>query len=188
MLYDFLQVTDEMMDARSRSLSRLLSVGPRKVSHGDALLLMLALDRYFVQRAKDTAPDLKAELRRVATVPADRINDVLSVVSGWPDKHLPALLDALSDPTVGALEAVDDGWQASGLAERYARFAERRRDSRGRATASRMAKERGWKPAEGGGWTHPGTGEVVEDWRALLAKFDADDAVPALRKVNGGVA
>ena len=173
MLYEYLQVTDTMMDARSRTLARLLSLGTRKVSRGDALLLMLEIDRHFMQLARDTVPDLRAELQRVSLIPTDKVNDTLSVITEWPDRQIPGLLNALSDPSVGVLEPVDDGWQVAGLVERYAGFVEKRRDSRGRAKTSRMAKSRGWKPAEGGGWYNVATGETVEDWQALLTRMES---------------
>ena len=173
MLYDFLKVSDDMLDARSRSLARLLTAKGRKTSPGDALLLMLRLDRYIVQQARDTAPDLRAELVAASTIPDASLTHVLSVACEWPERFMEELTETLQDRSVGVLEwAADGSWRVLGVAERYASFAEKRRDSRGRAAASRLAKEHGWV-ADGGGWVRPGTEQRAAGWRDLLTLLEA---------------
>lgn len=173
MLYDFLQVDDLLLDSRSRSLARLLTAAGKRTSQGDALILVLRLIRYVVRNARETAPDLKAELRRAALLDdAGSMEALLDAAEGWPAAKMRAVRDALAAPTVGVLEALPDGaWRVVGVAERYGRFAEKRRDSRGRAEASRLARERGWKSSDGGGWHNTQTGETVESWRELMVRL-----------------
>jgi hypothetical protein len=172
LLYDFLKVTDDVLDRRSRALARLLTAKGRKTSQGDALMLIIRLERYVVQHARDEAPDIKAELERASCLNDDTLTQALLDASEWPLTRLEDVREALAAPSVDVLEKCPGGWRVVGVAERYAGFATKRRESRGRATASRLAKEHGWKAVEGGGWTNPTTSETVETWRELLALLE----------------
>lgn len=179
MLYKFLQVSDELIDSRSKALAKVLSAGGRRFSHGDALHLLIKLERYVVREADDETNDVKAEILRCSTFPADRVLAALELATDWPEGKAHVLLDALSDPTVKVLEAVEGGWRVRGLADRYAGFAVERKASRGRATASRLAKKHGYRPQEDGSWVHPLTQDKLADWQAVLAKFGAPAAAEA---------
>lgn len=173
LLYDFLKVTDDVMDRRSRALARLLTAKGRKTTHGDALMLILRLERYVVQHARDEASDIKAELERASCLDEETLTQALLDASEWPLKGIGDVRDALASSSVDVLEPCQGGWRVVGVAERYAGFATKRRESRGRATASRLAKEHGWKAAEGGGWMNPADGQAVDSWRDLLALLEA---------------
>lgn len=176
LLYKFLQVSDELMDSRSKALAKVLSAGGRRITQGDALHLILRLERYVVREADDETTDIKAELLKSSTFPADRILAALELATDWPEGKAGMLLDALSDPTVKVLEAVEGGWRVRGLADRYAGFAVERKASRGRATASRLAKKHGYRPQDDGSWVHPLTQDRLQDWQAVLNRFGGTSA------------
>lgn len=173
MRIDWLQVPDDMVRTRSLTLARLLTeASGKKVSHGDALLLVCNLWTWVVTQVREDAEDLAAEFERCSVLPRLKAEMVLPIPLGWPARHAAALLDALLDTHVGVLSAEGDAVRVVDIRERYARLAKKQSDSRGRARASLCAKEHGWKTAEGGGWMNPETGETVENWRALLARLE----------------
>jgi len=170
-LYDFLKVTDEVLDVRAPQLARLLSASGRKVSPGDALALILQLERYVVRRVNDEAPDLEAEFRACAFLPHARTADTLSVAVGWPLSRAEALGAAFADPDVAVLEAAEGGWRVRGVVERYARFALERRSSRNRTRDNARARAAGWLPGDGGSWAHAETGEVAKSLKDVISRL-----------------
>lgn len=179
MLYKFLQVSDELLDSRSKALAKALTrCTGRKHSQGDALHLILRLERYVVREANESAKDIRGELLRSSTFPAGVVLARLELATDWPEDKAQALLDALSDPTVQVLEAVDDGWRVRGLADRYAGFVVQRNESRGRAAASRLAKKHGYQPDGDGKWKHALSGETIESWEDVLAKLGGQQPGP----------
>lgn len=167
----WLQLPADLPDRRAAQLALLLSArGGRKVSEGDALLLVVRLWQSALTKVNEHAPSLEAELARCSRI-AFGEEELVAVACRWPSSRAGLLLEAMANAAVGVLEHVPGGWRILGLPERYAALATRKAESRGRAQASRLAKQHGWRQAEGGGWFDPRTGETVDDWRALLARL-----------------
>lgn len=78
LIYDFLKVTDEWFDVRAPALARLLSVQGRKVSAGDALALLLRLDRHVLRSVDDDSAELEVEFERCGFFPAGRAQETLT--------------------------------------------------------------------------------------------------------------
>lgn len=171
--YDFLQVTDEMLDERAPALARLLSSGGRRVSEGDALRMILRLERHVMRKVDDNAPDVVAEMRARSVLPVERARPILAQATGWPEAKAGLLLDALADEEVHVLDAVPEGWQVRGLAERYGRFANERKASRERTRDNARARAAGWEPGDGRGWVHRGTGEILPSLRDVIMRLEA---------------
>jgi hypothetical protein len=174
--YDFLQVTDEILDVRAPALARLLSTGGRKVTRGEALALVLDLERYVVRRVNDEAGDVMAEFDAASLLPIDRVDDMVSLACGWPASRAGALVAALADSEVRVLEAFNDGvvscWRVRGIAERYGRFANMKRASRERTRNNDRARAAGWEPGEGKEWVHTKTGGVKPSLRDVIATLE----------------
>jgi hypothetical protein len=185
--YDFLQVTDEMMDERAPALARLLTAAGRKTLPGEALRLILRLERYVVRRVSDDAADVVAEMHACALLPRVRAAHMLALATDWPESKAEWLIEALADQEVRVLEVVPEGWRVRGIAERYARFANERKASRLRTRDNARARAAGWEPGDGKTWQHSETGEVLPSLRDVVVRLDAGHA-PPLRKVEGGAA
>lgn len=176
MRYDFLQVTDEMLDVRAPALARLLSAGGRKVSRADAVVMVLELERYVVRRVNDEAEDIAGEFRACALLPDERAGAMVSGACGWSLAKSRLLLEALSDPEVRVLEWVSTdhfaGWLVRGIPERYGRFANQKRASRERTRNNDRARAAGWEPGEGKTWVGP-RGKVLPSLRDVIALLEA---------------
>lgn len=172
MRYDFLQVTDETLDVRAPALARLLSAGGRKVTRPEALLMLVELDRYVVRRVDDEADDLMEAFRAAAFIPEERAAAVLSAACLWPLAKAGALISALPDPEVRALEDVPGGWRVRGIPERYGRFANMKRTSRERTRNNDRARAAGWEPGEGKTWVHGRTGVIKDSLRDVIAELE----------------
>jgi hypothetical protein len=170
--YDFLQVSDELLDERAPALARLLSASGKRVTPGDALRLVARLDRYVLRRVDDLAPDVLAEIRACAVLPTTRAGAMLALATDWPESKAAPLLEALADPEVRVLEPHPEGWQVRGVAERYGRFAAERRASRERTRDNNRARSAGWRPGEGHTWTHCVTGEVLGSLKEVIARLE----------------
>lgn len=168
---DWLQVPAEAVDQRAPQLAQLLTQGTgKRVSEGDALLLLVRLWQWVLTKVNPDAEDLTAEFAKASTVPEDRAAETVATACRWPVRRSEILLESLLDPEVRALVREGDCVRVDGLMERYTGLAERQRDNRGRATASKRAKEYGWTHKAGVGYVSP-TGEVAESWRDLLARL-----------------
>jgi hypothetical protein len=185
--YDFLQVTDEMMDERAPALARLLTAAGRKTLPGEALRIILRLERYVVRRVSDDAADVVAEMHACALLPRERAAHMLSLATDWPESKAEWLIESLADQEVRVLEVVPQGWRVRGIAERYARFANERKASRLRTRDNSRARAAGWEPHDGKSWMHAGTGEVLPTLRDVISRIESDGP-PPLRKVEGGAA
>lgn len=170
--YDFLQVTDEALDVRAPALARLLSPSGRKVSRADALLMLVELDRYVVRRVDDESDDIMGAFRVAAFLPEDRAEAILSAACLWPLARAGALVAALVDVEVRAMEPTEGGWLVRGIPERYGRFASQKRMSRERTRNNDRARAAGWEPGEGKTWMHARTGVVKDSLRDVVADLD----------------
>lgn len=171
MKVDWLQVPVEAVDQRAPQLAHLLSMATgKRVSEGDALMLLVRLWQWALAKVSPDAPDLPAEFARCATLPGVRAAETLATACRWPLSKSQVLLEALLDSEVRALVEEGDCVRVEGLVERYAGLAERQRDNRGRATASKLAKQHGWRHEAGVGYVSP-QGEVVEHWREVLERL-----------------
>lgn len=170
--YDFLQVTDEMLDVRAPALARLLSAGGRKVSRADAVVMVLDLERYVVRRVNDEADDIGMEFHACAWLPDDRASAMVSAACNWPLAKSTLLLKALADPEVRVLDWYSDGmvagWRVRGIPERYGRFANQKRASRERTRNNDRARAAGWEPGEGRTWVGP-RGMVLPSLKDVIA-------------------
>jgi hypothetical protein len=172
--FDWLQVPDDMLRVRSVTLAQLLTeaVGKR-VSHGDALLVVLKTWLWVVSQVREDESDLSAEFARCSVLPRVKAEKVLPGAVDWAPKHGEALVSALLDPHVRVLTEDGDAVRVVDVEQRYTRLAKKQSESRGRARASQLAREHGWKVAEGGGWMNPANGETVDSWRDLLTRLEA---------------
>jgi hypothetical protein len=176
-IYDFLKVSDELIDVRAPQLARLLSAAGKKTTPGDALLLIIRLERYVVRRVNDAAGDLSAEFEAAVFLAADRAETTVSVALEWPLSKAVALIEALADPDVAVLSPVDGGgWVVRGVLERYYRFANERRASRQRTRDNARARAAGWEPGDGKTWVHKATKTTAATLADALAC--ADRGVP----------
>lgn len=166
--YDFLQVTDEMLDQRASALARLLTASGRRTSPGDALWMILRLERHVLRHVNEEAPDAAAEIAARSVLARDRAAHILAEVSGLPLSKWEALVDALCDEDVGVLEECPGGWRVRNIPERYARFANERRAARHRARDTSRAKAAGWESGEGRTWVNRHTGEVLPSLREVM--------------------
>lgn len=177
-IYDFLKVSDELIDVRAPQLARLLSAAGRKTSTGDALLLILRLERYVVRRVSDTADDLSAEFEAAVYLAPERAETAVSVALEWPLSKAGALIAALADPDVAVLSPVPSvggvprGWVVRGVTERYHRFANERRASRQRTRDNARARAAGWEPGDGKTWVHRATKTTAQTLADALAAID----------------
>lgn len=172
MRFDWLQVPDDMLRVRSVTLAQLLSeAAGKKVSHGDALLVVLKTWLWVVSQVQEDESNLSGEFARCSVLPRLKAEKVLPGAVDWPAKHGAGLVDALLDPHVRVLvhEPLMDSVRVVDVEQRYARLAKKQSESRGRAKASQLAREHGWRVADGGGWVKPETNETAKDWRELLA-------------------
>jgi len=158
--YDFLQVTDELLDVQCVALAHLLTTAGTPTSPGDALRLVLRLERYVLQKTNPEAADVAAEFRAAATLPRAKAAGMLSRATDWPMDGAGRLLACLSDPEVRVLTPTKGGWVVAGVADRYGRFARRKKAARDRTRNNEIAREAGWAPGEDGIWVHTVTGEV----------------------------
>lgn len=171
MRYEWLQVPNDMLRVRARTLANLLTAATgRKVSRGDALTLVLDLWDWVVSQVNEDAEDLDAEFERCAVLPYERAEALLPEALGWPDKHAMPLMQALCDKHVGVMAVEGERLRVLGIRERYSRLAKQQGDSRGRARAAYLAKANGWTHKPGVGYVSP-TGEVAESWRDLLERL-----------------
>jgi hypothetical protein len=165
-----------MLDVRAPALARLLSVGGRKVGRGEALALVLDLERYVVRRVDDEAADVMKEFDACALLPEERAASMVSLACGWPLAKAQTVVDALADADVRVLEWVQtkhfSGWRVRGIAERYGRFANMKRASRERTRNNDRARAAGWEPGEGKEWVHTKTGEVKPSLRDVIATLE----------------
>lgn len=171
MRYEWLQVPNDMLRVRARTLANLLTASTgRKVSRGDALTLALDLWDWVVSQVNEDAEDLGAEFERCSVLPVYKADALLPEALGWPTKHAPALMGALCDEHVRVMAEEGENLRILDVRERYSRLAKQQGDSRGRARASYLAKEHGWTHKPGVGYVSP-TGEVAESWRELLERL-----------------
>lgn len=167
--FDWLQVPDEMVRTRSLTLSQLLSAATgKRVSHGDALLLVCNLWTWVVSQVREDAVDLAGEFERCSVLPRLKAEALLPTALGWPGRHASVLIDALLDTHVRVLSAEGDCVRVVDIRERYARLAKKQNESKGRAKASVLAREHGWEPGPKSTWVNSTTGETVEGWRELV--------------------
>lgn len=176
LIYDFLKVTDEWFDVRAPALARLLSVQGRKVSVGDALALLLRLDRHVLRSVDDDSAELEVEFERCGFFPAGRAQETLTSAAQWPAAKGLGLIGALTDAEVRYLEPTDGGWRVRGLWERYGRFALERRASRVRTRDNARARAAGWAPGDGKTWVHRATGQVADTLKDALAQIEKEAA------------
>lgn len=173
MRFDWLQVPDDMLRVRSVTLAQLLTEATgKRVSHGDALLVVLKTWLWVVSQVREDESNLSGEFARCSVLPRLKAEKVLPGAVDWPHKHGAALVAALLDPHVRVLVAEGDAVRVVDVEQRYSRLAKKQSDSRGRAKASQLAREHGWKVAEGGGWMNPANGDTVDSWRELLALLE----------------
>lgn len=174
-LYDFLKVTDEWLDVRAPALGRLLSGHGRRVSAGDALAILVRLDRHVVRSLDDNADNLRSEFERCGFLPSSRINENLADAALWPINKATALLESLTDPEVRYLEPTEGGWRVRGLWERYGKFAMDRRSSRARTRDNARARSEGWEAQEtpdGKLWIHKTSGAKARTLREVLEHIE----------------
>jgi len=172
--YEYLQVTDELLDERAPALARMLSAAGKKTTQGDALRLILRLDRYVVRRVNDEAQDVVAEIRACAFLHRERIAHMLALALDWPESKANWLIESLADQEVRVLEPVPDGWLVRGVAERYGRFITERKTSRARTRDNSRARSAGWEPGDGKTWVYRATGEVLPSLRDVVARLEAE--------------
>jgi hypothetical protein len=173
-IYDFLKVSDELIDVRAPQLARILSSRGRKITTGDALLLILRLERYVVRRVSDDADVLAAEFETAGFLAHDRAESTVSVALEWPLSKAHVLIEALADPDVAVLSpAKDGGWMLRGLKDRYLRFANERRASRQRTKDNARARAAGWEPGDGKTWVHRATKTTASTLSDAIAAIDA---------------
>lgn len=171
MRYEWLQIPNDMLRVRARTLANLLTASTsRRVSRGDALALVLDLWDWAVSQVDEDADDLAAEFDRCTLIDAHKAASLLPEALGWPQKHARALIVAFCDDHVRVMGDEGDAVRILEIRERYLRLAQQQGDSRGRAIASKRAKEHGWTHKPGVGYVSP-TGEVAESWRELLARL-----------------
>jgi len=171
--FDWLQVPDEMVRTRSLTLAQLLTAATgKRVSHGDALLLVCNLWTWVVSQVKEDAENLAAEFERCSVLSRLKAEALLPTALGWPGRHAGILIDALLDTHVQVLGAEGDSVRVVDIRERYARLAKKQSESKGRARASTVARENGWEPGPKHTWVNSSTGEVVDGWRELLQRFE----------------
>lgn len=171
MRYEWLQIPNDMLRVRARTLANLLTASTgRKVSRGDALALVLDLWDWAVSQVDEDADDLAAEFDRCTTLASMKAISLLPEALGWPPKHARALITAFCDDHVRVLEAEAGCVRILEIRERYLRLAQQQGDSHGRAIASKRAKEHGWTHRAGVGYVSP-KGEVVASWRELLERL-----------------
>ena len=174
--FEWMQVPDEMRRVRSLTLAQLLTAATgRKVGRAEAFTLVCDLWAWVVDQVREESEDISAEFKRVSVLPKAKADVVLPAALGWPARQMPALLAALADPHVQVIEDCGDTVRVLDVEERYTRLAKKQGDARGRARAAYYAKENGWKHEAGRGYVSP-TGEVVESWRELLARFEREKA------------
>lgn len=174
--FEWMQVPDEMRRVRSLTLAQLLTAATgRKVSQGDALLLVCNLWAWVIDQVREDSEDLGAEFQRVSVLPTAKADVLWPTALNWPARQMPALITALSDRHVQVVAEDGDMVRVLDVEERYMRLAKKQGDSRGRARAAYHAKEHGWKHEAGKGYVSP-TGEVIESWRDLLARFEKEKA------------
>lgn len=174
MKVEWLQVPAEAVEHRSLHLARLLSHGSgRRVSEGDALLLIVRVWQWALNKVDANAPDLSVEFRRCSTLPEARAAETLATACRWPMSKADVLLEALCDAEVQAVAREGAAVRVLGLAERYTTLAEKQRDNKGRATASKLAKKHGWKhDPVNGGYVGP-TGAHATNWQELIVMLKA---------------
>jgi hypothetical protein len=167
---DYLQVPDSLLRTRTVALATMLSAAKGKpVSQGDALLLVCRLWEWVLDQVNESAADVKAEFAAKARVPRLQAEAIWPSALHWPASKGRELLQALADPLVAVTAMDRDYVTVLDLGERYTALAGKRAESRGRARASALAKQHGWKATQpGGGYVNPKTGEVAEGWRELL--------------------
>lgn len=169
----WLQVPEDIRRVRAPAMAGLLTAATgKKVSRGDALALVLDLWAWVLGQVDETAPDLQAEFARCTLLPEDRATAVVALATGWNTKQAPHVLRAMSDPMVRVLVPESGGWRVPNVADRYLGLSADRADARGRTRAANLAKANGWKSEGGNKWMHSTTGEVVDGWRALLARLE----------------
>lgn len=171
--YDFLQVSDEMLDERSTALGRLLAVAQRRGAPAlEPLKLLVRLDRYVLRRVSDEPHDVTAEMEAQAFFPKERAAQMLAQACDWPVERWRTLVDALCDPEVQAMEPCPGGWRVRNIPERYARFANERKAARHRARDNTRARAAGWEPGEGKSWVNRHTGEVLSSLRDVMSRLE----------------
>lgn len=183
--YNFLQVTDEMIDERAPALARLLTAAGRKTLPGEALRLIIRLDRYVVRRVDDDAPDVVADMEACALLPRERAAHMLALATDWPESKAEWLIESLADREVRVLDVVPEGWRVRGIVERYGSFVNERKASRHRTRHNSRARAAGWEPGDGKTWHNTETGEVLPGLRDVIARLDSETP-PHLRTVEGG--
>ena len=177
MRYDFLQVSDEMLDVRSVALANLLTSEGWAVSAGDALRLILLLERYVVQRANADAKDVLAEFRAASILPKARAHTMLALATATHLDRAGVLLKALADPDVKVLEVIKGGWALRGVAERYGRFARLKKAARDRTRNNERARAAGWATSgDGKTWVHPSAPDEHMTLDAVIALLDARES------------
>lgn len=173
--YDFLQVSDEMLDERSTALGRLLSVGWRRGSPDlEPLKVLVRLDRYVLRRVSDEVADVTAEMEAQAFFPSERAPQMIAQACGWPVAKWRVLVEALCDPEVQAMEEVTGGWRVRNIPERYARFANERKAARHRARDNTRARAAGWEPGDGKTWVNRHTGDVLGSLREVMTQLEGE--------------
>lgn len=174
--YDFLQVSDEMLDERSTALGRLLVADGRRGLPPDLepLKLLVRLDRYVLRRCSDEPGNVMAEMEAQAFFPADRAAQMLAQACGWPVQKSSGLLTALCDPEVQAMEECPGGWRVRNIPERYARFANERKAARHRARDNTRARAAGWEPGDGKAWVNRHTGETLASLREVMVRLEGE--------------
>lgn len=172
----WLQVPEDIRRVRAPAMAELLSAATgKKVSRGDALAIVLDLWAWILGQVDENAPDLQAEFARCTFLPEDRAAAVIALATGWSTKQAPHVLKAMADPMVRALVPEAGGWRVPHVADRYLNLSAERADARGRQRAASLARVNGWKSEPGNKWVHTTTGEVVDGWRALLAKLETSN-------------
>lgn len=184
---DWLQLPADLPEARAGALADLLHAATgRKVSEGDALLMVVRLWQWALVKVDPEATDLDAEFSRCATLSPFGAAAQVARACRWPEKMGLELLEALQHPEVGVLVREGDALRIDRLATRYANLAAKQQDARGRAQATKAAKRHGWASADGGAWVHPPSGARAKDWRELLARLRKphDGKVVALKAAS----
>lgn len=167
----WLQVPVEAVEHYAPQLAHLLTLGSgRRVSDGDALLIIIRLWQWALVKYEPDAEDVGAEFIRCSTLPKVRAAETLATACRWPLSKAEVLLQALLDSEVRVLVEEGDSVRVDGLAERYTQLAEKQRDNRGRSAASKLAKAHGWTNRAGVGYVSP-MGEVVRSWRELIERL-----------------
>lgn len=175
MRYDFLQVTDEQLDEHAPALADLLTAGGSRTTPGEALSIILRLERSVIRRVPESSKDFRSALAACALLPVDRAAAMLERATGWSSKKATLLLDALSNPEVNVLEPVEGGWRVRDMAERYGRFMKLKKDARARSQHNYRAREAGWEPGDGKEWRHTATGDIQPSLAAVISLLDAQE-------------